>query len=407
MTAIGLRLDTTFTALRNRDFRWLWLGRLASSATFQMSSVAQGWLVYQLTGSAFALGWVSAGWSISTLVLSLYGGAVTDRVDKRALLLWTRSAMFVNSVVIGLLISLDLIQIWHLAASSLFTGILFSFLMPADQSIISDLVDKETLLNAVSLNSVGMGLMGIVSAVLAGTLIETIGVAIVYYLMGAFYLWAMYTILRLPKLPTKDTASGSVWSDLLDGMRYLRAQPMLRALLGLALVRVIFVMPYRTLLPAFARDNLGLGASGLGWLSSATSLGTMASALLLCSLGNIQNKGRWLVGGGLLAGAVMILFVSVSWLPATFAFIALVGAANSICMVMNNTLLQANCEAAYRGRVMSVYMMLWGLTPLGTLPGGAIADQIGVVWVVIGQGAIVVLLFALAVIIKPELKRLT
>jgi MFS family permease len=371
-----------------------------------MSSVAQGWLVYQITGSAFALGWVSAGWSLSSLLLSLYGGAITDRVDKRTLLIWTRVAMFINSMAMGTLISLGLIEIWHLAASSLFTGILFSFLMPASQSIISDIVDRQTLLNAVSLNSVGMGLMGIVCAMLAGTLIDTVGVASVYYIMAGFYLWATYTISRLPKSPPKAAPTHSVWADLLDGVRYLRLQPMLLALLGLGLVRVIFVMPYRTLLPAFARDNLGLGASGLGWLSSFTSLGTMSSALLMSALGDIPNKGRWLIGGGLFVGVVMALFVSVPWVPAAFIFIALVGAANSICMVMNNTLLQANCEDAYRGRVMSVYMMLWGLTPLGTLPGGAIADAVGVAWVVIGQGAIVVALFALGAALKPDLKQL-
>ncbi|MFH1084519.1 MAG: MFS transporter, partial [Chloroflexota bacterium] len=118
MSVRTLSLSTTFQSLRNRNFRWLWLGSLASSGTFQLGTVAQGWLVYELTGSAFALGWVGAGWSISSLVLSLYGGAISDRVEKRDLLLWTRGAMILNSLAIAALISSGAIQVWHLAASS-------------------------------------------------------------------------------------------------------------------------------------------------------------------------------------------------------------------------------------------------------------------------------------------------
>jgi MFS family permease len=406
MAVTGLSIRGTFSSLRNQHYRWLWLGGLASSGTFQLNSVAQGWIVYHLTGSAFALSWVSAGWSLSSLTLSLYGGAICDRVEKRTLMLWTRVAMLINSVIIGLLISLDVIQVWHLAASSLFTGMLFAFLMPASQAIVAELVDKETLVNAVSLSNVGMGLMGIICASIAGVLIESAGAAGVYYLMAGFYVCAIYTTVRLPKTRVCTTSTRSVWGDLLDGVRYLRFQPMLVAVLGLALVRVIFVMPYRTLLPAFARDNLNLGAAGLGWLSSATSVGTVTTSLLICALGDFPNKGRWLLWGGILTGVVMILFVGVPWVPAAFVFIALVGAGNSICMVMNNALLQKRSDPAYRGRVMSVYMMLWGLTPLGTLPGGAIADMVGVGWVVAGQGLSVIVLFALARWLKPEIRAL-
>ena len=180
--------NTTFDALRNRHFRWLWLGRLASSATFQMGGVAQGWLVYQLTGSALSLGLVSSGWSISTLLFSLYGGVLSDRAEKRDLLLWARAAMALNTLGIALLISMGAIRIWHLAVSSLISGVLFSFLMPAQQAIVAELVDRRTLLNAVALNSVGMGVMGILSALATGFLIELTGVASVYYMMVAFHL---------------------------------------------------------------------------------------------------------------------------------------------------------------------------------------------------------------------------
>jgi MFS family permease len=406
VTVRALRLSGTFNALRNRDFRWLWFGRLASSATFEMGSVAQGWLVYQLTGSAFALGWVGAGWSISTLVLSLYGGVITDRVEKRTLLLWTRVAMMSNSVAVGLLISAGLIQVWHLAASSLFTGVLFAFMMPAQQAIISDLVDRRSLLNAVSLNSVGMGLMGIFCASLAGVLIESVGVAGVYYSQALLYILAVYTIVKLPRTGSNSGSTDSVWDDLKDGVHYLRISPTLLVLLGLGLVRVLFVMPYRTLMPAFTRDVLGFDATGLGLLMSATGAGALVSSLVVCAAGDFHGKGKLLVLAGVVVGSALVLFVSIPLMAATFLFVALVGASNNVAMVMNNTLIQANSEIAYRGRVLSVYMMMWGLTPLGTIPAGAIADRFGVPIVIAFQGAIVVALFVGAALIRPEIKRM-
>jgi MFS family permease len=406
MTVRAIRLGGTFDALRNRDFRWLWFGRLASSATFELGAVAQGWLVYALTGSAFALGWVGAGWSVATLVLSLYGGVITDRVEKRTLLYWARIGMLLNSFALGLLISLDVIQIWHLAASSLFTGIIFAFMMPAQQAIISDLVDEGTLLNAVSLNSLGMGLMGIFCASLAGVVIETIGVAGVYYLQALLYLLAVYTTTKRPYTRTANASTGSMWADLVDGIHYLRVRSALLVLLGFGLVRVMLVMPYRTLMPAFTRDVLGYDATGLGLLLSATGAGALISSLGLCAAGDMRGKGTLLLGAGVIVGVALMLFVTIPATFSTFFFIAVVGAANNVIMVMNNTLIQTTADVTYRGRVLSVYMMLWGLTPLGTIPAGALSDHFGVPAVIVVQGILVVAVFVLAAILRPEIKQM-
>lgn len=406
MTARSLNPGTTFDALRNRGFRWLWLQRLASSATFHMGSVVQGWLVYHLTGSAFALGWVSAGWSISTLLISPYGGVISDRLEKRTVLFWARLGMALNSATVGLLISTDLIRIWHLALSSLLIGVFFSFLMPAQQAIISDLVDRETLMNAISLNALGTGLVGIFCASLAGWLIEASGPATVYYGMAALYVLAIYTIVKLPETGNSADTSASVWGDLVEGIRYLWRNPLLLILLGMALIRVLFGRPYNTLLPAFARDNLGFEPSGLGILMSAPNLGALTSALLICFLGNIGYKGKLLLVAGGLLGLSLALFVSTTFLPIVFVFVFLVGFFDNICRVVSSTLLQAKSDKDYLGRVMSISMMEWGLTPLGTLPAGAIADYIGVPPVVIVQGVIVTLLFLAVAFIKPVIWRL-
>lgn len=394
---------STFDSLRNRPFRWLWLGGLASSATFQMGTVAQGWLVYELTGSAFALGWVSAGWSISTLALSLYGGVMCDRLEKRGILVWSRLAMVFNSLILAVVISLGWVQVWHLAVSSLIIGALFAFLMPAQQTIITELVDDKTLLNANSLNSVGMGLMGIVSSWLAGLLIEYYGVDAVYYVMGAMYALALYTTTKLPLSPGRGDCGGSVWADLRMGVTYIVRHPAILMLLVLGLSRVLLSMQYRTLMPKYAKDVVNLDAAGLGLLMAAPGVGALLISLAIAALGDFRRKGLLYLINGFAMGIGLVVFGLVPVLWVALAALAVVGAASQACMVATQTLLLANSTAEYRGRVMSVYMMSYGLTPLGTIPSGALADTLGVPIVLVGQGALLVGSFGLARVVRPRL----
>jgi MFS family permease len=296
--------------------------------------------------------------------------------------------------------------VWHLAVSSFFTGIFIAFLMPAQQAIVSDLVERRTLMNAVSLDALGMGMMGVFSASLAGLVIEHTGVAGVYYLMAGMYLTAMYTIYKLPKTEPREGERTTMWADLIAGARYLGGNTTLLLILGLGLVRVFFVMPYIMLLPAFARDNLGFDAVGLGLLQSAAGVGAMIASLVACTMGDMRHKGWMLLGAGLALGACLLAFVTVPWLPLVFVFLALVGGFSNLYMVASNTLLLSYSDAAYRGRVLSIGMMEFGLTPVGTIPAGFIADQVGVPWVVGVQGVVVTLAFLAAGLLRPQIRRM-
>jgi MFS family permease len=401
-----VRLRATFEALDNRPYRWLWLTRLATSGTFQMNNVAQGWLVYHLTRSAFALGWVGAGWSVATLLISPYGGVVTDRVAKRDLMLWTRLGMLLNTLAVGMLIATGAIQVWHLALSTFVNGIFSAFAMPAQQSAVSELVERRVLMNAFSLDALGMGLMGVLAASLAGAAIASAGAQSVYFGMAGMHVLSVYSILRLPRLPPRAGQRGSVWADLVSGARYLRSQSALLTLLVLGMVRVFFVMPANTLLPAFARDNLGMDAAGLGLLQSASGVGGLTASLLACYLGDFRGKGKLLLRASAVLGVCLTLYVTAPWVPVVFLFLAISGGLSNLYMVLSNTLLIGNCDPEYRGRVSSIAMMEWGLMPLGTLPAGAIADRVGVPWVVAVQGLLVSAVFLLAAKFKPEIKRM-
>jgi MFS family permease len=396
----------TFDALRDRNYRWLWTSSLASSATFQVNTVAQGWLVYELTGSAFALSWVGAGWAVSSLFLSLYGGAIADRVDKRNLMIWTRLAMIANTLVLALLISTGAIQMWHLVLNSLLSGVLFSFLMPASQAITAELVDEDTLLNAVSLNSVGMGLMGILSATVAGYLIEATGVAGAYYVMLGLYVVSLFALMRIPSTGRGERSSTSVWADLWQGVRFMGAHEVLPSLLGLTMAWTLLGMGYRTFMPKYAQDVLGMDAAGLGFLMAAPGVGGMVSSLATASLGDFRGKGRLLGAAGIAFGVALVLFANIPYLIPVLLLLAAVGAAGNACMVSTNCLLQVHAGEAMRGRVMSVYMMTWGLMPLGTLPAGALADRAGVPLVITLQGVLLAAVFVAVGLLWPRLRRL-
>lgn len=406
MTVRTWRWASTFDSLRKRDFRWLWLGRVVSSVGFSMGMVAQGWLVYELTGSGAALAWVNSGWSISTLCLSLFGGVLSDRVEKRSILLWTRAASVLQVLALGLLIGGGFVRIWLLMASSLLSGVFFSIMMPAQQAITAELVDRETLLNAISLNSIGMGVMGALASSAAGFLIQYFGVASVYYAMAAFNLVTAFTVLKLPSSERTVSRSRSVWRDLFGGLHYIRQRPTLVIILLLVLVRVVFAMPYRTLMPKFATDVMGFDAAGLGLLMAGPGVGSLISSLIVASLGDFRRKGRLLLVTGVILGVSLALFVNAPALPLVFLFLMLVGATSNVCMVLNNTLVQTNVEDRFRGRVMSVYMLMWGLSPVGTIPAGAVSDLIGVRFVIALQGVLCAAAFLWFLLFRRDIKRM-
>ena len=396
----------TFTALRDRRFRWYWLGMLASSSAMQMGSVGQGWLVYAIAGSALALGWVGASWSISNSMLSPWAGVLSDRLEKRTLLLWMRGLMILLSLAIAGLIAMDVIQVWHLAAYSLFRGVLFAVLMPAQNAYLAELVDRRTLFNALSLNSVGMGLAGIFAAPLAGFLIDAIGVEAVYLGMVLLYLLVFTTILKLPRTEATGATSTSVWSDVVAGARYIRVCRVLIPLLAIVFIRGLLAMPYRTLMPKYAQDVMQLDASGLGILVAAPGVGSLVSSLILASLGDFRGKGKLLLGSAVVLGTAIVLWSITQAFVVVLILLGIVGAAGNICMVTNRVLLQVNCDASYLGRLMSGYMMMFGLTQLGTIPVGAFADRFGVPVVLTVLGGLLVLVIILVWVTQPRIRKL-
>jgi len=382
-----------FDALRNRDYRWFWLARLASSASMEMGAVAQGWLVYQLTGSALALGWVSSARSIARLLLSLYGGALADRLRKRRVLIWARAAMMANVLVIALLVFTGAIQVWHLVAYSFMSGVISALMMPAQKAYLAQLVDRKTLLNAVALAFASMGLMGIFGASLAGYAIEWWGAEAVYLAIAVAYTACLLALTRLPPDDVIERDPSSVVRDLQEGIRYVRTKPVIVALLALVIVRVVLGWSYSTLMPVYASEVMHLGARGLGLLSAAPGAGSLVGSLALASLGDFRGKGKAMLISGAVMGLALIGFSNARHLAVAFLFLLLVGAARRSIIITSQTLVQVHCDDVYRGRIMAMYLMTIGFVPLGTLPAGAAADAWGVPITLTIQGGLMALVF--------------
>jgi MFS family permease len=286
--------------------------------------------------------------------------------------------MLVNPLILAFLILSGWLQVWHLVAYSVLSGIISSVMMPAQTAYLSQLVDRKTLMNAVSLTSVGQGLMGIFGATLAGYTIELLGVETVYFVIAGLYAGALLAIIQLPAAGVESDGRRSLWEDLRDGVAYLKVSPIMGLLLLIALARVLFGWSYRSLMPVYVEEVLGLDARMLGILSAAPGVGSLASSLVLASLGDFQGKARLLIASSLVMGVCLVVFVNTSSFALVLVSLGVIGVARNVGMVANQTLIQLTSDDAYRGRMTSLYMTILGLMPLGTIPAGAIADAMGV-----------------------------
>ncbi|MDA0988759.1 MAG: MFS transporter, partial [Chloroflexi bacterium] len=256
----GVFHSRTFESLGVRDFRWLWLSSMAAFIAMQMQMVARGWLVYELTSSTMALAWVMVSLALPMSIFSLIGGAITDRVSKRGLLGASLIASATVTLAVAILIHLGQVAFWHLLLAGFLNGIVLSFQMPGRFSFIPQIVGDERLVNANALLNTGMNLSRILSPALAGVLIGVIGTASVYDIMALCYLLGAGAVFMMHHRGQPTGRSGhGVAFDVKEGLKYVRGNTVVMALLVVAFLPVLFGFPYMMLLPAFSVDALGLG----------------------------------------------------------------------------------------------------------------------------------------------------
>ncbi|MBI3734765.1 MAG: MFS transporter [Chloroflexi bacterium] len=414
---MGLRLPPTFRALRHRNYRLYWFGQLISLIGTWMQNVAQPWLVYRLTGSPLALGLVSFSQSVPILMLALWGGVIADRVDKRKLIIITQTIAMTLAFVLAALTWSGAVQVWHVMLIAFCLGCSDAFDMPARQVFVAETVGKEDLMNAIALNSTMFNTARIIGPAVAGVLVAALGEAGAFTLNGLSYIAVIAMLFMIKMAPPEASAArgGSLARNLKEGLNYVRHDKKVLTLLAMVAVPAIFGMPYSTLMPIFARDVLQVGASGQGLLLAATGLGALIGALTLASLGNFPHKGRLVTGGAIVFSIGLILFSFSRSFYLSLLILPFVGAAMITQMSSTQTLLQTTVPDALRGRVMSVYMLMFrGMQPFAGLQGGTMATVFASLYgasngapLAVGLGGTICLLFALGVMARaPAVRRL-
>jgi MFS family permease len=395
-----LRLPRTFSALSNRDYRLMWIGTLGSFTAMQMSMVARGYLAYYLTGSAAMLGVVMFARALPQFLFTLFGGVLADRLPKRNLLLVTQMLTGLCVLITAVLVVTDIITIWQLIALGFIEGAIFSFNMPARQAILPELVGQRNLMNALALNNAGMNFTQVFGPALAGLLISwpVVGLSKVFFIQAACYLLPVVMLTQIrPVAGRSGRAKAPMLEELQIGLRYVKRHETLGMLLLIGLVPTLLGFSYQSLLPVFASDKvLGVGASGLGFMSTATGLGALVGSLLIASYNDFRRRGLAQLTVGAAWGATLMFFGMSGHFAVALAALVLVGLTASAYRSLNSTLITVITDPQFYGRVMSIQMLGFSLSMLTPLPIGFIVDRIGAPLTVTINGALI-MLFVLAV----------
>ena len=374
----GSRFSSTFRALRHRNFQLFFAGQFISLTGTWMQSVAQSWLVYRLTGSVILLGAVGFASQIPVFLIAPFGGSVADRMDRRRILVITQSVAMSLAAVLAVLTLTGSIQIWHLFVVAVGFGVANAFDIPTRQAFVAQMVGRDDLINAIALNSSMFNGARIVGPAIAGILVAAVGEGWCFFGNAVSYIAVITGLLMMKVNSTPRKRESSALSDIAEGFGYVAKTRPIRALLLLLGLVSLTAMPYAVLMPVFADQYLGGGSSTLGYLMGASGIGALIAALSLATRKHVFGLGRWVLFacGGL--GLSLILF-SLSrnfWLSALL--LIPVGFSMMTQMSSSNTLVQAMVPDHLRGRVMSVYsMMFMGMAPFGALLAGTLAGYIG------------------------------
>jgi MFS family permease len=398
-----------FAALRHRNYFLLWVGSLVSNTGDWMDQIALNWLVWAMTRDPVALGTLNACRALPILGFTLFGGALADRLERRRLLQGTQSLGMALAFVLAALVWAGAVQLWQVFLIGALRGVLLSFNQPTRQALISELVPRADLLNAVALSSATINMTRIFGGALGGLLIGVVGVAGCFALNGLSFV-AVIAMLALMHIPPRPAAGGRDGAGLLRavgaGLRYIRADPALAGLMLAGLAPMIFGMPYLSLLPVFADEILRVGNEGYGFMVALTGVGALAGALTVAALGEGRRKGRLMLVVMAGFGLMLTLFALSRWTPLSLTLLLGVGCGSTGYLALNNTLLQVNSSEEMRGRVMSVFFLNRGLVPLGTMLAGFAAGSLGAPRTVALMGLVVVILALAIALLVPALRRL-
>ena len=380
---------------------------VGSGIGFQSMLVVTSWLAWELTESEFMLGAVLLMSGVAQVFIAPVGGVIADRFARKPIMISMQSLILANGAVLGVLVAADRIEVWHLFVSAGLFGAANSLHMPSRQAFVFNLVGKEHLQNALALNAGAMSSMRLIGPAIGGVMIGWLGAEAVYFTVAGGY---VVSIAIMALFLTADGAPArvkeeSALTSFTEGVGYLKRHPVLKWLVLGLLGATLIGLPFRDLLPAVA-DVLGQGPKGFGLLLSMSGLGALLGSLVIAAWSNMRAKGKaYIVSGVAWGAAVALLAVSPNMASALVMMIVL-GAISTGFNTINNILVQTNVDDAYRGRVLSFLMVMFGMHLVGAVIIGSIAEFTGIRWALAGSGAVMGLFALYLGLGRTEIRRL-
>ncbi len=400
-------LRRVFKAFQYRDFRLMWIGACTSSIGTWMQIVAQGWLIYRLSHSAFLLALDQFLAGIPIFLFSLIGGVVADRIERRKILLMSQWVQLGSAGALTLLVIFGLQHVWPILCLSFVSGLAQAFGGPAYQALIPTLVDREDMPNAIALNSIQFNLAVTVGPALAGEMLAKFGEKWCFGLNALSFLAPIITLSIISARFLPESTTESLFGSLKQGIRFVRQQGSMEALIVLAFCMTALSMPMRTYIPVFVKDIFHRGPETYGNLLSLMGVGSICGSLAVAGIGNIRNKGRFALTMLICLGVGISGFSLSKFLPLSYTMLVFVGASMMAVFATVTSLVQLITTNEMRGRVMSVYNCAFrGGMPMGNLLSGWLVPMFTAPIVLGANGLVLILVAAYFLLVQRRVAAL-
>jgi len=396
-------------ALRHRGFALLWLGLMISMVGTQMQQWALFWHISQLSKDPIAVSVVGGVRFLAVLAFSLVGGLVADRYNRKTIIFITQSTAMIVAAVLGLLTLLNVIQLWHIYALTALQAAAMAFDLPARQSLVPNLVPRDDLPGAFSLQSIAFNTGAIVGPAMSGVVIGYLGQEAVYFINAVTFVAVILALVLMGPVQQSQSAVQkglqAALADIRAGVAFIRSQPLILSTMILDFIATFFSSA-NTLLPYFAQNILHVGEVAYGWLASAQSIGAVTVGLIVSQYHHIRRQGMLLLGAVVMFGAATIVFGLSRLYIVIFLALVVMGAADSVSTIIRNTIRQLNTPDSLRGRMTSINQIFFmGGPQLGEIEAGAVAQFFGVPFAIISGGIGTILGVWLITAIWPALPR--
>jgi predicted MFS family arabinose efflux permease len=400
-------LRRIFKAFHYRDFRLMWFGACTSSIGTWMQIVAQGWLIYRLSHSAFLLALDQFLGGIPIFLFSLIGGVVADRTERRKILLVSQYIQMASAGILTVLVATGLRHVWPILCLSAASGLAQAFGGPAYSALIPTLVDPEDMPNAIALNSIQFNMAVTIGPALAGQALAKLGEKWCFGLNALSFLAPIITLSMIAPRVMPPGVRESILSSLKQGIKFVRKQGSMEALVVLAFCMTALSMPMRTYLPVFVKDIFHRGPETYGNLLSLMGVGSICGSLAMAAMGNMRNKGRFALAMLICLGVGISGFSLSKYLPLSFAMLVFVGASMMAVFATVTSLVQLITTNEMRGRVMSVYNCAFrGGMPMGNLLTGWLVPMFSAPAVLGVNGLVLVLVAAYFLLVQRKVAAL-